>query len=89
MRLDVFLKVSRIISRRSLAQEFCDAGRITVNGQTSRSSKEVKTGDEIAIKRHDRISRFLVIAVPNKKQVSKEESAALFRVIAEEAIGEI
>lgn len=89
MRLDVFLKISRIISRRSLAQEFCDAGRIAVNGQTSRSSKEVKTGDEIAIKRHDRISRFLVIAVPNKKQVSKEASATLFRVIAEEAIDEI
>ena len=83
------MKISRIISRRSLAQEFCDAGLVSLNGSAARSSKEVRVGDEIAIKRRDRISRFLVIAVPNKKQVSKEESAALFRVIAEEAIGEI
>ncbi|MBL8124714.1 MAG: RNA-binding S4 domain-containing protein [Blastocatellia bacterium] len=89
MRLDVFLKISRIISRRSLAQEFCDAGLVSLNGSAARSSKEVRVGDEIAIKRRDRISRFLVIAVPDKKQISKEESAALFRVIAEEAIGEI
>lgn len=89
MRLDVFLKISRIISRRSLAQEFCDAGLVSLNGSAARSSKEVRVGDEIAIKRRDRISRFLVIAVPDKKQVSKEESATLFRVIAEEAIGEI
>lgn len=89
MRLDVFLKISRIISRRSLAQEFCDAGLVSLNGSATRSSKEVRVGDEIAIKRRDRISRFLVIAVPDKKQVSKEESATLFRVIAEEAIGEI
>lgn len=89
MRLDVFLKISRIISRRSLAQEFCDAGLVSLNGSAARSSKEVRVGDEIAIKRRDRISRFLVIAVPNKKQVSKEASATLFRVIAEEAIDEI
>ncbi|MCW5955872.1 MAG: RNA-binding S4 domain-containing protein [Pyrinomonadaceae bacterium] len=89
MRLDVFLKISRIISRRSLAQEFCDAGLVSLNGSAARSSKEVRVGDEIAIKRRDRISRFLVIAVPDKKQISKEESATLFRVIAEEAIGEI
>lgn len=83
------MKISRIISRRSLAQEFCDAGLVSLNGSAARSSKEVRVGDEIAIKRRDRISRFLVIAVPDKKQISKEESAALFRVIAEEAIGEI
>ena len=83
------MKISRIISRRSLAQEFCDAGLVSLNGSAARSSKEVRVGDEIAIKRRDRISRFLVIAVPDKKQVSKEESATLFRVIAEEAIGEI
>lgn len=83
------MKISRIISRRSLAQEFCDAGLVSLNGSAARSSKEVRVGDEIAIKRRDRISRFLVIAVPDKKQISKEESATLFRVIAEEAIGEI
>ena len=46
MRLDLFLKVSRLVPRRSLAQEFCDAGVVSVNGASAKSSKEVKAGDE-------------------------------------------
>jgi ribosomal 50S subunit-recycling heat shock protein len=55
MRLDLYLKVSRLIPRRSLAQEFCDAGLIKINGAVAKSSKEVKTGDEIEIHRRNRI----------------------------------
>ncbi len=47
MRLDLFLKTSRLIARRSLAQQFCDAGLIKINNLTAKSSRDVKAGDEI------------------------------------------
>jgi len=50
MRLDLFLKSSRLIQRRTLAQEFCDAGLISVNGTAAKSSKDIQAGDEITIK---------------------------------------
>ena len=49
MRLDLFLKASRLIARRSLAQKFCDAGLVKVNDLTAKSSREIKVGDEIEI----------------------------------------
>lgn len=49
MRLDKYLKVSRIIKRRTVANEACDAGRVTVNGKIARASYDVKPGDEITI----------------------------------------
>lgn len=84
----MFLKTSRLILRRSLAQEFCDAGLIEVNGAQSKSSKEIKPGDEIAIKRRNRITRVTVTAVPEKKQVSKADAGDLYNIIADEAIAD-
>ncbi len=84
MRLDVFLKLSRIIGRRSLAQEFCDAKLVAVNGSPARSSKTVTAGDEISVRRHDRLTRFRVLEIPPRKQVSKEDAASLFSVISDE-----
>ena len=84
MRLDLFLKASRLIPRRTLAQEFCDAGRIKVNGQKAKSSKEIKAGDELEIKRRDRLTVLRVSEVPEKKQVSKQAAAELFEVLREE-----
>ena len=49
MRLDKFLKVSRLIKRRTVAAEACDAGRVSVNGQAAKAGKEIKVGDTIAI----------------------------------------
>lgn len=49
MRLDKYLKVSRLIKRRTVANEACDAGRVSVNGKPARASYDVKTGDEITI----------------------------------------
>ena len=86
MRLDLFLKTSRLIARRSLAQEFCDAGLIRVNGAVSKSSKEVKTNDEIEIKRRDRLILLKVIEVPAKKQVSKQDAHDLFEILSEEML---
>ena len=86
MRLDLFLKTSRLIPRRSLAQEFCDAGLIKVNGAAAKSSKEVKTGDEIEIKRRNRITRLKVLEIPSSKQVSKQLAPNLFEVLGEEIL---
>lgn len=84
MRLDVFLKLSRLVPRRSLAQEFCDAGLIEVNGATSKSSKEVKVGDTITINRRNRRTVVRVVFVPDKKQVSKQAAPDLFDLISDE-----
>ena len=86
MRLDLFLKASRLIPRRSLAQEFCDAGRIKLNNQKAKSSKEVKIGDEIEIKRHNRITRLKVLEIPSSKQVSKQAAPDLFEILSEETL---
>jgi len=88
MRLDLFLKASRLIVRRSLAQEFCDAGLIKINGLVAKSSREVKPNDEIEIKRHNRLTRVKVRGVPDRKQVSKQDAANLYEILAEEAVEE-
>jgi ribosomal 50S subunit-recycling heat shock protein len=86
MRLDLFLKTSRLIPRRSLAQEFCDAGLIKINGTAAKSSKEVKAGDEIEIKRRTRVTRLKILEIPSVKQVSKTSAANLFEVLSEEPV---
>lgn len=88
MRLDIFLKISRLIPRRSLAQEFCDAGLVKVNDATAKSSKEIKAGDEIEIKRRNRITKIAVEIVPDKKQLSKGDSESLYNVISDELLPE-
>ena len=64
MRLDKFLKVSRIIKRRTVANEAADGGRISVNGRVVKPSYEVKAGDILEIKFGDKISKFKIIAIP-------------------------
>ncbi len=86
MRLDLFLKASRLIIRRSLAQEFCDAGRVKVNDLTAKSSREVKPDDEIEIKKYNRLTKVKVLQVPDKKQVSRSDAANLFEIVSEEIL---
>jgi ribosomal 50S subunit-recycling heat shock protein len=86
MRLDLFLKTSRLILRRNLAQEFCDAGLIKINNLPAKSAREVKPSDEIEIKRHNRLTRVKVLQVPDKKQVSRADAANLYEIIAEEIL---
>jgi len=88
MRLDQFLKISRLIPRRSVAQEFCDTGLVSVNGLVAKSSKEVKVGDSIAIKRRLRLTTVLVIQVPSSKQMSKEAAGKLYEVTGDEVLGD-
>lgn len=63
MRLDKYLKVSRIIKRRTVANELCDAGHVSVNGKTARASYDVKENDVIEIKMGERIIKVQVISV--------------------------
>lgn len=81
MRLDKYLKVSRLIKRRTVANEACDAGKITVNGKVGRASYEVKIGDQIAIHFGERTLSVEVIAVA--EAVGKGDAPALYREIAQ------
>ena len=64
MRLDKFLKMARIIKRRTIANEAADAGRVSVNGKVVKPSYEVKVGDFIEIKFGDKLSKFEVLKIP-------------------------
>ena len=88
MRLDLFLKVSRLVLRRSLAQKFCDANRVKVNGLKAKSSKEIKPADEIELKRGNRLTKLKVLEVPVQKQVSRERAANLYEILSEETLAD-
>ena len=82
MRLDNYLKSSRLILRRTLAQQFCEAGLVKVNGAVARSSKEVKAGDEIEITRRDSILTVRITEIPQTKQVAKTSAAELYETVS-------
>lgn len=86
MRLDKFLKVSRLIKRRTLAKEVADQGRITINGVTAKASSTVKVGDELLI----RFGQKLVTARVDelKETTRKEDASNLYTIIGEEKISE-
>ncbi|MBR4965632.1 MAG: RNA-binding S4 domain-containing protein [Lachnospiraceae bacterium] len=79
MRLDKYLKVSRLIKRRTIANEACDAGRVTVNEKVAKASQEVKVGDVIAIRFGDKTVQAEVLAV--QETVRKEEAKEMFRYL--------
>lgn len=64
MRIDKFLKISRVIKRRTIANEAADMGRVFVNGKQAKPSYEVKVGDIVEIKFGDKISKFEIIEIP-------------------------
>ncbi len=74
MRLDLFLKTSRLVKRRSIARELCDAGRVLVNGHESKPAKEIRQGDVITLKLSMRTMEIDVLAVPvSSKKISSDE----------------
>ncbi|HIX63908.1 MAG TPA: RNA-binding S4 domain-containing protein [Candidatus Mediterraneibacter colneyensis] len=79
MRLDKFLKVSRLIKRRTVANEACDAGRVTVNDKPAKASVQVKPGDVIEIQFGTRNVRVEVVKLQDTTK--KEEAAELFKYI--------
>ena len=81
MRLDKFLKVSRLIKRRTVANEACDGGRVTVNGRPAKASYDVKVGDKIAVQFGQRTLRVEVLDVQDN--VRKDDAVGLYREIGE------
>ncbi len=79
MRLDKYLKISRIIKRRTIANEACDAGRVSVNGKTARASYDVKVGDIIEIAFGERTVKAEIVSV--QEVVKKDDAALLYRII--------
>lgn len=80
MRLDKYLKVSRLIKRRTIANEACDAGRVQVNGKEARASYKVKVGDLIEITLGDTSRKYEVLSV--SEHATKDQAAELYRVIS-------
>ena len=79
MRLDKFLKVSRIIKRRTVANDACDASHVSVNGKVVKPSYDVKPGDRIEVRFGERSFCCEVLATP--EHVGKNEAAGLYRVL--------
>ena len=79
MRLDKYLKVTRLIKRRTVANEACDAGRVVVNGKPARASYEVKVGDVIAIRFGEKTLSVEVVAV--QENAGKADAAAMYKEV--------
>ena len=81
MRLDKFLKVSRVIKRRTVANEASDSGRVTINGRVAKASSNVKCGDIVEIKFGEKIVKFEITRVD--EIIKKEEASEMFKIIEE------
>ena len=82
MRLDKYLKVSRIIKRRTVAKEACDGGRVSLNGRTAKAGAEVKVGDQMEIRFGSRMGRYEVVSIQDV--VRKESAAEMYRILQED-----
>lgn len=79
MRLDKYLKVSRIIKRRTVANEACDAGRVTVNGKVAKAGTEVKIGDVIEIKFGNNTTKVEILDISETQK--KDAVASMYRSV--------
>jgi len=87
MRLDKFLKVSRLIKRRTLAKEVADQGRITINAKVSKASSVVKVGDELSIRFGQKVVTARIEML--KDTVKKEEATMMYTIIKEERLEKV
>lgn len=84
MRLDKFLKVSRLIKRRTVAKEVADQGRIKINDSVAKSSSTVKVGDQLEIRFGNRMMKVEILDIQDTTK--KNEAAELYKIISEERI---
>ncbi len=82
MRLDKFMKVSRLIKRRTVAKEVCEQGRITINGNVAKAGSNVKAGDELVIRFGQKIVTVRIDDI--RENVRKEEANSMYTIISEE-----
>lgn len=85
MRLDKYLKVSRIIKRRTVAKEASEGGRVTLNGKVAKPSTEVKEGDVMEIRFGEKLARYRILTVA--ETVRKADAGAMYELIEGEDIG--
>jgi len=83
MRLDLFLKASRLCTRRSVAQQLCDAGLVLLNGTPVKSAHIVRVGDQLTIRKRDKELVVKVSSVPATRQTSRKEAGALYELFSE------
>jgi ribosomal 50S subunit-recycling heat shock protein len=83
MRLDKYLKIARIIKRRTVANEACSKDRVTINGKEAKPSKEIKVGDKCTIRFGDKIVAFRILEVPTGN-VPKNSTSMLYEIIENE-----
>ena len=81
MRIDKFLKVSRVIKRRTVANDACDAGRVSINGRPAKASAEVREGDIVEVGFGSGKTRFKVLKVC--ENVRKEDAGAMYQLLEE------
>ena len=79
MRLDKYLKVSRVIKRRTVANDACDAGRVIVNGKVAKASSEIKIGDIIEVKFGGNSTSFEILSL--SESVKKEDAGLMYKLI--------
>lgn len=79
MRIDKYLKLTRIIKRRTIAQEACDQGRVSINNKVVKASNNVKVGDVIQIQFGERLLKYEVLDI--KEHVKKEDTESLYRML--------
>ena len=79
MRLDKYLKISRVIKRRTIANEACDAGKVLVNGKTARASYDVKIGDIIEIMMGEKKIKFEIVKI--SEYMKKDEADSMYKLI--------
>ena len=83
MRLDKYLKVSRIIKRRTVANEACSGGRVTLNGKVAKPGAEVKGGDIMTIRFGDKLGQYEILSI--QETVRKDSASEMYRIISEDA----
>jgi ribosomal 50S subunit-recycling heat shock protein len=83
MRLDQFLRASRLVPRRTVAQELCEAGAVSVGGVPARSSRTVREGDEITVRRRASVLTVRVLTVPQTKQLSRADAPSLYDIVSD------
>ncbi len=79
MRIDKFLKVSRILKRRTVAREACDGGKVIINGREVKPSHQIKVGDVVEIDYATGVLKFKILEI--KETVKKDEAASLYEII--------
>lgn len=82
MRIDKFLKVSRILKRRTLAQQACEKGKVIINGREAKPAKQIKAGDEVELQFTGGTVKFRILNI--KETVKKDEASSLYEIIGTE-----